>query len=112
MEEFIIRFVTAVVTGKTDDLVVFGPPTVVNGQKVALEAWVPKAKGARKGSQVIGTPVIGVREGTELVKSYKDKDGNVKPLDTWKLRVTLSGDYSFHFEEPKVVSLGEFFRNS
>lgn len=112
MDNIIIKFVTAVVTGKTDDLVVFGPPAVINGQKVALEAWIPKDKGARKGSQVLGTPVIGVKEGTQLVQSYKDKDGNVKPLATWKLRVTLSGDYAFHFEEPKTVSLEEFFKNS
>jgi len=112
MDNIIIKFVTAVVTGKYDDLVVFGPPMVVNGQKITLQSWVPKNKGARKGSEIIGTPVIGVKEGTEPVKSYVDKDGKEIPLANWKLDVVLSGDYSFQTKEIKTVSLQEFFRNS
>ena len=112
MEEFLIKFVTAVVTGKYDDLVVFGPSMVVNGQKYTLQAWVPKDKGARKGSEILGTPVISVKQGAQVVKSYVDNDGQEIPLANWKLEVVLSGDYSFQKKETKTVSLEEFFRNS
>ena len=112
MEDFVIKFVTAVVTGRYNDLVVFGPSMVVDGQKITLRAWVPKDKGACKGSEILGTPVIGVKEGAQVVKFYVDKDGKEIPLADWKLEVVLSGDYSFQKKETKVVSLGEFFRNS
>jgi len=111
--DFIVKFITAVVAGPNDDdLVVFGPPMVVNdGQKVSLEAWVPKDKKARKGSEVLGAPTIRVKEGTEIVKSYT-KDGVEVPLSTWKLRVVVSGDYQFQFRETQTVSLQEFFKNA
>ena len=41
MDNIIIKFVTAVVTGKYDDLVVFGPPMVVNGQTYDPARGVP-----------------------------------------------------------------------
>ena len=112
MDNIIIKFVTAVVTGKYDDLVVFGPSAVVNGQRITLQAWIPKDKGARKGSEILGTPVIGVKEGAQVIKSYVDKDGKEVPLTNWKLEVVLSGDYSFQKKETKTVSLEEFFGNS
>lgn len=110
MEEFTIKFVIAVVTGvKTHDLVIFGPPMVrEDGQKVCLEGWIPKTKGARKGHQVTGNPVIGVKEDAELIKSYT-KDGGEVPLKTWKLRVDVQGE--FGFEGPKTIPLAEFLKN-
>lgn len=113
MEEFIIKYVTAVVTGQYDNLVVFGPSMVLkSGQKITLQAWLPKNNGARKGSEVLGNPVIGVKKGAQIVKSYVDKDGKEVFLDNWKLDVVLSGDYSFQHKETETVPLGEFFRNS
>jgi hypothetical protein len=109
MMEFIIKFVTAVVTGpNNDDLVVFGPPMVVNGQPINLEAWIPKSLGARKGSEVTGNPTISVRKGAEIKKSYQ-KDGKEVALKTWKLQVEVQ---NLQFKEIEKVSLEEFFKNS
>jgi len=107
--DLIIKFVTYVVAGKYNDLVGFGPQIVVNGKPITLEAWVPRNKKARKGSEVTGTPTIEVEEGTQITKSYT-KDGVEVLLPVWKLRVVVSGDYEF--SQPKTVSLQDFFRDN
>ena len=108
--ELVIEFITAVVVGKKeDDLVVFGPAVVANGKGITLQAWVPKTKNARKGAKVIGSPTIGVREGTKLITTYTTKEGETKAYANPRLTVVLGGEYEF--SGAKVVSLNEFFNS-
>ena len=115
---FVIRFVTGVLHGTNDDKVVFGPPIVLPKEwadalgvkTLALEAWIPKDKGAVRGAEVVGEYTITFKQHAEVETTYVNKAGQTVVLKTPKLSVNLDGDYTLEAKENVKLTPEEYLK--